>query len=101
SVEGRAPLEGVPVPEVTVLGISSGYFDTMRLPGVRGRSFTDQDGTPSSPSAIVNRRFVAMHFSGEDPIGHRIHLVDTAPPGSTQSLPPAAQIAGIVPNVRK
>jgi putative ABC transport system permease protein len=101
SVEGRAPLEGVPVPEVTVLGISSGYFDTMRLPVVRGRAFTDQDGTPSSPSAIVNQRFVAMHFSGEDPIGHRIHLVDTAPPGPNQSLPLDASIVGIVPNVRQ
>src|SRR4029077_12740480 len=70
SVEGRAPLEGVPVPEVTVLGVSSGYFDVMRMPVVRGRAFTDQDGMPSSPSAIVNQRFVAMHFSGEDPIGH-------------------------------
>jgi len=101
SVEGRAPLEGVPVPEVTVIGISSGYFDTMRLPVVRGRAFTDQDGTPSSPSAIVNQRFVAMHFSGEDPIGHRIHLVDTAPPGPNQSLPVDASIVGIVPNVRQ
>jgi len=101
SVEGRAQPDGVPVPEVTVLGISSGYFDTMRLPVFRGRAFTDQDGTPTSPSAIVNQRFVAMHFSGEDPIGHRIHLIDPAPPGPNQSLPLDASIVGIVPNVRQ
>jgi len=101
SVEGRAQPDGVPVPEVTVLGISSGYFETMRLQVVRGRPFTDQDGTPVSPSAIVNQRFVAMHFSNEDPIGRRIHLVDTAPPGPNQSLPLDASIVGIVPNVRQ
>jgi len=101
SVEGRAQPDGVPVPEVTVLGTSSGYFDTMRLPVVRGRAFTDQDGTPASPSAIVNQRFVAMHFSGEDPMGRRIHLIDTAPPGPNQSLPLEAAIVGIVPNVRQ
>jgi len=101
SVEGRAQPDGVPVPEVTVLGISSGYFETMRLQVVRGRPFTDQDGTPASPSAIVNQRFVAMHFSNEDPIGRRIHLVDTAPPGPNQSLPLDASIVGIVPNVRQ
>jgi predicted permease len=101
SVEGRAQPDGVPVPEVTVLGISSGYFETMRLPVVRGRAFSDQDGTPTSPSAIVNQRFVAMHFSGEDPIGRRIHLVDTAPPGPNQSLPLDASVVGIVPNVRQ
>ncbi|MBZ5559188.1 MAG: ABC transporter permease [Acidobacteriia bacterium] len=101
SVEGRAQPDGVPVPEVTVLGISSGYFETMRIPIVRGRALADQDGTPSSPSAIVNQRFVAMHFSGEDPIGRRIRLIDTAPPGPNQSPPLDASIVGIVPNVRQ
>jgi putative ABC transport system permease protein len=101
SVEGRAQPDGVVVPEVTVLGISSGYFETMRLPVVRGRAFTNQDGTPSSPSAIVSQRFVAMYFSGEDPIGHRIYLVDTAPPGPNQSPPLDASIVGIVPNGRQ
>jgi putative ABC transport system permease protein len=101
SVEGRAQADGVPVPEVTVLGVSSGYFETMRLPVVRGRAFTDQDGTPASPSAIVNQRFVAMHFPGADPVGQRIHLVDTAPPGPNQSPPLDASIVGIVPNVRQ
>jgi predicted permease len=101
SVEGRVQPDGVPVPEVTALGISSGYFETMRLPVVRGRAFTDQDGTPASPAAIVNQRFVAMHFSGEDPLGRRIHLVDAGPPGPNQALPVDASIVGIVPNVRQ
>ena len=101
SVEGRAQPDGVPVPEVTALGISSGYFETMRLPVVRGRAFTDQDGTPASPTAIVNQRFVAMHFSGEDPLGRRIHLIDAGPPGPNQALPVNASIVGIVPNVRQ
>jgi len=101
AVEGRAQPDGIPIPEVTVLGVSSRYFETMRLPVVRGRGLTDQDGTPASPSAIVNQRFVAMHFAGEDPIGRRIRLVDTAPPGPNQSLPVDAAIVGIVPNVRQ
>src|SRR3954451_20260678 len=101
SVEGRAQPDGVPVPEVTALGISSGYFETMRLPVVRGRAFTDRDGTPASPAAIVNQRFVSMHFSGEDPLGRRIHLVDAGPPGPNQLLPVDASIVGIVPNVRQ
>jgi putative ABC transport system permease protein len=101
SVEGRPQPTGVPVPEVTTLIVSGSYFETMRLPVVRGRVFTEQDGTPVSPSAIVNQRFVAMHFSGEDPLGRRIHLVDTGPPGPNQPLPLDASIVGIVPNVRQ
>ena len=42
-----------------------------------------------------------MHFSGEDPIGRRIHLVDAGPPGPNQALPVDASIVGIVPNVRQ
>jgi predicted permease len=101
TIEGRPQPDGVPVPEVTLLGVSTGYFDTLRLPILRGRAFTDADGTPSQPSAIVNQRFVAMHFSGEDPLGHRIRLVDSGPPGPNQSPPLDAMIVGVVPTVRQ
>jgi predicted permease len=101
SIEGRPQPEGVPVPEVTMVSVSTGYFDTLRIPIVRGRAFTDTDGTPAQPSAIVNQRFVALHFSGEDPVGHRIRLVDSGPPGPNSSLPVDITIVGIVPNVRQ
>ena len=39
---------------------------------VRGRAFNDSDGTPGHEARIVNQRFVAMHFPGEDPLGRRI-----------------------------
>jgi putative ABC transport system permease protein len=60
AIEGRPETPGVPPPAVTMLGISSGYFDTLRLPIVRGRAFTDVDGPQGHESAIVNQRFVAM-----------------------------------------
>jgi predicted permease len=102
TVEGRPQPEGVPVPEVTMVGVSTGYFDTLRLPIVRGRAFTDTDGTPAQPSAIVNQRFVAIHFSGEDPLGRRIRLVDGSPPRPYDSSPPLdLTIVGIVPTVRQ
>jgi putative ABC transport system permease protein len=101
TIEGRPQAEGVSVPEVTVLGVSTGYFDTLRLPILRGRAFTDTDGTPAQPSAIVNQRFVAMHFAGEDPLGHRIRLVDAGPPGPNTSPPLDMTIVGVVPTVRQ
>jgi putative ABC transport system permease protein len=102
TVEGRANPIGIPLPEITVVGISAGYFDTLKLPIVRGRAFSDSDGTSGHESAIVNQRFVAMHFPGEDPIGRRLQLADSGPPRPDPSpalLSP--MIVGIVPNIRQ
>jgi predicted permease len=100
-IEGRPQPDGVPVPEVTMLSVSTKYFDTLRLPIVRGRAFADTDGTPAQPTAIVNQRLVAMHFAGEDPLGRRVRLVDAGPPGPNSSPPLDVTIVGIVPTVRQ
>ncbi len=101
-VDGRPVAAGVPRPSVTVLSVSNGYFETLRLPVVRGRTFTPIDGTPGHESVIVNQRFVAMHFPGEDPIGRRIQLIDATPRPVDPSAPVlSATIVGVVPTVRQ
>jgi putative ABC transport system permease protein len=102
TVEGRPAPAGEHPPEVTVVSVSAGYFDTLGMRLVRGRSFNEIDGTPGHESAIVNQRFVAMHFPGEDPVGRQIRLVDTSPVRAYDASPPAAAtIVGIVPTVRQ
>jgi len=102
TVEGRPPAAGTAPPTVTMVEISNGYFDTLRLPVVRGRAFLAGDGAPGHESAIVNQRFVAMHFKGEDPIGRRITLVDAQPGSVDPALPSlTAAIVGVVPSVRQ
>ena len=81
--------------------ISPGYFDTLGMRLVRGRSFNDTDGTPGHESAIVNQRFVAMHFPGEDPLGRSIRLVDASPPRPDVTPALTATIVGVVPTVRQ
>ena len=49
--------------------ITPGYFETMRLPIVRGRDFNDRDREGSPDVAIFNERFAARVWPGEDPIG--------------------------------
>ena len=68
---------------------------------LRGRAFDDLDGTAGHDNAIVNQRFVAMHFGGEDPIGRRIKLTPDGP--SPPDTPPPAwvTIVGIAPTVRQ
>jgi len=100
SVDGRPTPAGEKPPDVTMVSVSAGYFDTIGVRLVRGRTFTDADGTPGHEAAIVNQRFVTMHFPGEDPLGRRIRLTDSAPQVQ-QPLPVDATIVGVVPTVRQ
>jgi predicted permease len=50
-----------------------GYFQTLRIPLVRGREFQDSDTTQSKKVVIINQAFVQKFFPGEDPIGKRIN----------------------------
>jgi putative ABC transport system permease protein len=100
TIDGRAAPAGEKPPEVTMLGVSASYFDTLGVHVLRGRVFTDLDGTPGHEAAIVNQRFAAMHFPGEDPIGRRVRLADSSP--QVQPPPPLdATIVGIVPTIRQ
>ena len=48
------------------------YFDTLRIPIVRGRAFTDADAPTRRPSIIVNQSFVRRYSADRDPIGRQI-----------------------------
>jgi predicted permease len=102
AILGRPAPAGTAPPSVTTLGIGNGYFDALQLRVVRGRAFTDVDGTPGHEAAIVNQRFVAMHFPGEDPIGQRITLTDGSPrPVDPSVTTLSATIVGVVPTIRQ
>ena len=51
--------------------VTSGYFDAMKIPIVRGRAFQDTDRT-GAPVAIVNEAFVRTFWKDIDPIGRRV-----------------------------
>jgi predicted permease len=100
-VEGREPAAGEQPQTVTQVMIGPRYFETMGLTLVRGRGFNETDGTPGHETALVNQRFVAMHFAGDDPIGRRIRLTPEAAPGAPQQTPAVVTIVGITPTVRQ
>ena len=71
--------------------ISPSYFETMRVPLLRGREFNDQDRFGKERVTIVDEAFANEFFPGQDPIGQQIH--ETGLGGETWT------IVGIVPVV--
>ena len=57
-----------------------GYFETMGIPMIAGRTFNDQDGrTQGALAVIVNETFARRFWPNQDPVGKRIrHRGDNA-----------------------
>lgn len=61
--------------ELSVRGITPGYFETMRVPIITGRPLGDRDLASSVPAAVVNETFVDRWFPDADPIGRRLRFL--------------------------
>jgi putative ABC transport system permease protein len=53
---------------------STAFFETLRVPILRGRSFTATDREDGQPVAIVSASLAARYWPGQDPIGRRLKL---------------------------
>jgi predicted permease len=54
--------------------VSNHYLDSIGVPIVRGRGFTEQDTATSPQVAIVNQTFVKHFFPNQDPIGQHFGI---------------------------
>jgi predicted permease len=55
--------------------VSPGYFETGSVPVVSGRDFSDRD---AAPVAVVDERFAARFWPGEDAVGRTFRTVQPA-----------------------
>ena len=78
NVEGR-PTPVAEWPEVQFRRALGDYFQTMGIPVIRGRMFTEMDGPNAPPVCIVNQALAAKMFHGEDPVGRQIRNSETGP----------------------
>jgi predicted permease len=54
--------------------VTPGYFSTLRIPLLAGRSITDSDASTSQPIAVVNQDFAQKFFHDPAPIGRHFKL---------------------------
>ena len=75
--------------------ISYGYFNTLGIPLVRGRYFTQQDNASSPGVAVINQAFARHYWPGGDALKDQIHIGAGAGPAFAEG---PRQIVGIVGN---
>ena len=83
TVEGRpAPPPG----EITTGGggtnvsvCDNGFFDSMHIPLLRGRLFTEREMVERSNVVVISEALARRFFAGEDPVGHRLLIDMTSP----------------------
>ncbi len=94
--EGRAAPEPGQAPVANVRNVTSQYFQTIGIPLLKGRYFSDQDQRRDVGTAIVNETFAKRYFANGDPIGQRIReLGVNQNPGD----PKLYEIVGVVGDV--
>jgi putative ABC transport system permease protein len=74
AIEGRTDGDPAGWPSGGDILISAHYFETMKIPMLKGRAFTDRDTASAPPVAIVSDTLARRYFPKEDPIGRRIRL---------------------------
>lgn len=71
--EGYVPRAHEPL-EVRRADVSPGYFDTLRIPLVRGRAFTNDDNETAPRVLMVDEAAAAHYWPGQNPLGRKLHV---------------------------
>ena len=77
TIEGITPPPGGAPPAPGFNTIDSGYLQTMGIPLLAGRNFSDSDGPDSVRVALVDHFMARKYWPNGDPIGARLHEIDS------------------------
>ena len=71
----NAPVEDSSSVLMSRLTVSPGYFYTLGIPVLKGRTFTDHDDERSPKVAVVNETLARLMWPGEDAVGKQLPLI--------------------------
>ena len=75
---------------------SPGYFQSLEIALVRGRTFSARDSSEAHKVAVINQTFVHTFFAQQDPIGAHVKWFSTG----EQAKPVWLEIVGVVGDVK-
>jgi putative ABC transport system permease protein len=77
--------------------VTPGYLDVFKIPLLRGRTFTDQDGAGSPSAVIINQAMARRFWPQGDPLADQLIIGRSLGPDFNDS---PRQIIGIVGDIR-
>jgi putative ABC transport system permease protein len=101
NVSSRFVVEGAPLvaladrPNSGIRVVTPDYFQTMSIPSLKGRSFTEQDRDNTAKVIIVNEALASRYWPNGDAIGKRLGFFEDDPGKQVWR-----EIVGVVGNVR-
>src|SRR5215470_8184799 len=87
-IEGAPPTRGAQTPYALNSRVSPGYFQTMEIPLIAGRVFTEQDREDTPRVVVINETFARRFWPGQDAIGKRFRY--------SRADGPLVEVAGVV-----
>jgi putative ABC transport system permease protein len=78
SEQPNPPAGEVPSADYVIAGPD--YFDTLKIPVLRGRSFTLHDTQQAESVAIVNEELARVYWPGQDSLGKRLRVGSPSAP---------------------
>jgi macrolide transport system ATP-binding/permease protein len=76
--------------------VTPGYFETLQMPLLAGRFFTEGDGPDAQQVVVVNRAFARKFYSGGNPVGRYINK-DTVIVGEVADVPLSSGLDRVAP----
>ncbi|MGZ6140512.1 MAG: ABC transporter permease, partial [Myxococcaceae bacterium] len=93
TVDGRTPRSGDELLDEQYRAVAPGFFETLRIPLLQGRTIQDSDGENAPRAVVVNQSFARKIFPRGDALGQRISLSSPATDWAT--------VVGVVGDVRE
>jgi predicted permease len=78
SIPGHPVEPGKQPPGIEDNSVTPGYFNTLRMPLLRGRDFTEADGPTAPPVAVISEAMAKKFWPSEDALGKRFFIKDNS-----------------------
>ena len=98
TIVGRPVQNQKDTPDAGWMSTTQGYYNTFKIPILRGRDFTDQDTVSSTPVALINQALVKKYWPNQNPVGQQIVIGHGVGPEFEE---PARVIIGVVGNTHE
>lgn len=95
-IEGHPAPEPGKEPSANNRSVTADYFQALRIPLLKGRSFTEQDQRGKVGVAIINEALARRYFANEDPLGQYISHIGA---NQNDGDPERWQIVGVTGDV--